>query len=150
LNLKNYTSTVPVEKTVARIEEMLGKFGAHSIAKEYMGGSVEAISFRLIAAGRYVDIRLPTNHEACFQALWKHVVRAKHGTRERIRDQARRTSWKLMEDWVHVQLSLIRMNQAEMLQVFMPYVWDGKQTFFQVVKANNFLALPSPSKEKTS
>ena len=34
------------------------------------------------------------------------------------------------------------MNQAEFLQVFLPYIWMGNQTFFQRVREHNLLALP--------
>jgi hypothetical protein len=39
------------------------------------------------------------------------------------------------------QLSLIQMRQADFIQVFLPYVWDGKQTFYQALKASNYKAL---------
>jgi hypothetical protein len=46
-----------------------------------------------------------------------------------------------MLDWVAVQLSLIEMKQAELLQVFLPYLWAGKTTFYESIKQGKFKAI---------
>lgn len=33
------------------------------------------------------------------------------------------------------------MKQAEFIEVFLPYVWDGKQTYFESMKIGGFKAL---------
>jgi hypothetical protein len=52
-----------------------------------------------------------------------------------------------VEDWVEVQLSLIRMQQADLLQVFLPYIWDGSRTFYAAIKERNFLAITDGREE---
>ena len=142
VNLKNYTSTVPVERTIARIEQLLAEAGATDITKQYQGGKLASLSFRVdLPTGRDIEVRLPANHQAVLAAMVKAVRRPRRGTLDRLRDQAIRTSWKLMQDWVQVQMSLIHMQQADLLQVFLPYVWDGKQTFYAALQGRNFLAL---------
>ena len=142
MNLKNYTSSVPVERTISRIEQALAEAGATGITKQYAAGKLACLSFRVvIPAGRDIEVRLPANHEAVLNAMFKAIRRPRRGTLERLREQALRTSWKLMQDWVEVQLSLIRMQQAELLQVFLPYVWDGRRTFYAALQGRNFLAL---------
>ena len=64
---------------------------------------------------------------------------------DKIRDQASRTAWKLMQDWIEIQVSLIEMRQVEFLQVFLPYVWDGQQTYYSYLKEGNFKLLPERS-----
>lgn len=34
------------------------------------------------------------------------------------------------------------LKQVEFLEVFLPYAWDGKQTYFEAMKANQYKALP--------
>ncbi len=46
-----------------------------------------------------------------------------------------------MQDWVEVQLSMIQMKQADLMQVFLPYVWDGKRTYYDALKVNGFRAM---------
>jgi hypothetical protein len=94
-----------------------------------------------------VSVKLPANVEGVFEAMKREVKRPHTGTIQRLREQSGRTAWKLMQDWVEVQLSLIAMQQAEFIQVFLPYVWVGKQTFFDRIKNDNYLAL-GPGKEK--
>jgi hypothetical protein len=142
MNIKNYTSNVPIERTVARIEQVLAEAGANGIAKSYKGGAVVALSFRIkLPAGRDVEIQLPANVEAVYGALAGAVRRPRYGTLTRLREQAGRTAWALMRDWVEVQVSLIQMGQAEFMQVFLPYVWDGKRTFYTALKETNYAAL---------
>lgn len=143
--MKNYTSEVPVEKTVARIEEALVRSGASNIMKEYVAGRVSGISFALSNPnGGKVIIRLPANIEAVFEVLRKQVKRHNHQTQQRLHEQSKRTAWKLMQDLVEVQLSLVEMRQAEALEVFMPYVWNGQRSFYAHVKEAGFTALPAP------
>jgi hypothetical protein len=88
-----------------------------------------------------MTIRLPANPDGVYDMLRSKVKRPRSGTLQKLRDQATRTAWKLVQDWVEVQMSLIEMQQAEFLQVFLPYVWDGKKTFYSALKDQGFKML---------
>lgn len=149
MNIKNYTSGVPVERTISKIEQALAASGATGIIKDYEAGQLVALSFRVtLPTGRTVSVRLPANHQAVYTTLKKQIVRPRTGTMEKLQDQALRTSWKLMQDWVEVQLSLIRMQQVDFMQVFLPYVWDGRRTFYAALKEQNYLALPESTDQR--
>ena len=45
-------------------------------------------------------------------------------------------------------MSLIQMKQAEWMQVFLPYVWDGRQTFYDRLKGEGFKGLPDPDRRE--
>jgi hypothetical protein len=141
--IKNYTSGVPIDRTVSKIESVLVEAGASNIMKDYAGGELKAICFTVVNPHdrTKVSIRLPANVDEVYAVLKSEVKRPRSGTLDKLKDQAGRTAWKLMQDWVEVQLSLIRMSQAEFLQVFLPYVWDGRQTFYSALKAGGFEAL---------
>ncbi len=144
--IKNYTSDVPVSRTIARIEECLMKAGATGILKDFAGGRVSALCFKLNTPqtnGKEIAIRVPVNEEAIYKVLVASVRRPREGTLARLCDQASRTGWKLMQDWIEVQLSLIQMKQADALQVFLPYVWNGKMTFYQSLSESKFRMLTS-------
>ena len=144
--IKNYTSGVPVERTLARIEAALVRGGATGVSKEYGEGRLLAVCFAVVdpQTGRRTAVRLPANVDGVYQALRAAVKRPRRGTLDKLRDQASRTAWKLMQDWVEVQMSLIQMQQAEFLQVFLPYVWDGQRTFYAVLKDSGFKLLAAP------
>ena len=153
--MKNYTSTVPAERSVSDIEDLLVRAGAKSISKEYANNEVSALNFVIKnpETELHIGVRLPANQDAVFQVLKKGRsprARPARGWEQRLREQSRRTAWKLMYDWCAVQLSLIEMKQAEMLQVFLPYVWSGQQSFYEHIKASKFDALTLEYKPKGS
>ena len=140
--IKNYTSGVPVEKTILRIEMALITGGAIGITKDYSDQKIDSISFSIPSLEkRLVAIRLPANVEAVYQVFMSSMKRPQEGTEARLRDQAARTAWKLVQDWVEIQMAMIKMKQAEFMQVFLPYIWDGKQTFYASLKEGNFKLL---------
>lgn len=145
--MKNYTSTVPVTRTISRIESALVRGGAKGIQKQYEDGVLVAIFFSVDTGGKLLNIRLPANVEAVIKVLKKPVKRPREGTLDRIIEQADRTAWKLVQEWIEIQISMIEMEQADFLQVFLPYVWDGKTTFYAAIKANGFKMLPEARKE---
>ena len=145
--MKNYTSTVDANTTIYRIEQILVRFGASNISKDYTAGEVTGISFSINAgADMPMLIRLPANVEAVAEYFFKSSKKPVNkdkvpAWKERIAEQAKRTAWKLVQDWIEVQLSLVEMKQAEAAQVFLPYAWDGKVTLFQMLKEKRFPAL---------
>lgn len=143
MNLKNYTSSVPAMTSMGRIETALVKAGATDISKKYEDGVCVAITFRLLTNGTALFFKLPARVNRCFTVLWNEVKRPKSGTKELIRSQAERTAWKIISDWVDIQLSMILLEQALPLQVFLPYVYDPQtdQTFFERMESQNFKLL---------
>lgn len=162
--LKNYTSNVPVVQTLAEIEKVLIKCGVTGIQKDYHpsgSGKVIAVTFQIkFTDGQpAISIRLPANEERALQALWMDYVDGEsvekvNGGDERIlynnrkqkrrndfRDQAERTAWRIVRDWIEVQMSMIQMQQADFLQVFLPYVWDGKLSYYDRLNQSKFAGL---------
>lgn len=147
MNIKNYTSGIPAETTIARIEFKLASIGATHIMKMYgPDKKVSALIFNMPNGTKSYPVRVPANVHACFEALWKdycqRVSRPRQETKATLMEQASKTAWRLVQDWIDIQVSMIVMKQAEALQVFMPYIWDGKQTYFEAVKNGGFKALP--------
>jgi hypothetical protein len=148
--IKNRTSTVPVDRTISRIETFLVRAGAQNIFKDYSNGDLKGVCFSFYhpVQKRLIAIRLPANVPAIEKCLLESMKRPRRETRNRLHDQAARTAWKLMQDWIEVQVSLIEMEQAEFLQVFLPYVWDGKRTFYAALQEGGFKLLGAPAKEE--
>lgn len=142
VKIKNRTSNVPVERTISRIESFLVSVGATGISKDYEDGELKAVCFSVKKDERIIEVRLPARVEAVRETLLNNIKRPRRGTVEKINQQAARTAWKLVQDWVEVQVSMILMGQAKFLQVFLPYVWDGKKTFYDILEERQFKALP--------
>lgn len=153
--MKNYTSTAQAETSIADIERLLVAHKARDISKRYSPtGEVEALQFSIespVPGGFPIWIMIPANVEGAFKVLRKRRKHATKANEQRDREQAKRTAWRLMLDWVHVQLSLIEMEQVQLLQVFLPYVWDEtrQETLFAKIANNEFKALTyQPTKEE--
>jgi len=162
MNIKNYTSNVPVGTTINRIQNLLIEAKVNGISMEYgENQEVVAILFH-VKLDRDYSIRLTANVNAVHDTFWSLYVgkdrtgKLQNGDeyvvygRKRLkkssfREQAERTAWKLQQDWVQVQLSLLVLQKVDFLQVFMAYLWDGKQTYYQSLKQGNLLALPAAS-----
>lgn len=141
--MKNYTSGVPVERTVSRIESVLIRAGASDIVKNYEGGKLAGLIFSIFepSTKKKITIKLPANTEAVRAIFRQSIKRPRRGTLDKLEAQAERTAWKLIQDWVEVQISMIEMNQAELPQVFMPYMWDGRRTLYLAAKESGFKLL---------
>jgi hypothetical protein len=157
--LKNYTSDVPVSETIHRIEKVLIRCGVNGIMKEYgsTAGDIVAVTFRIdTAAGMPMTVRLPVDKERCLEALWLDYVDGdklspdgnsmswhsrKKKQKSDFADQAARTAWKIIQDWVEVQMSMIQTKQAAFEEVFLPYLYDGRETVYQRIKERGFRAL---------
>jgi hypothetical protein len=160
--LKNYTSNVPVHQTIHRIEQVLIRCGVSGITKEYAPepGKIAAITFhiKIDPDKPPITIRLPADEKKALDALWLDYVGTdklapdgeriqwnsyKKKVRKDFKDQAERTAWKIIQDWVEVQMSMIQTKQAEFIQVFLPYVWDQQlqQNFYDRLKSTNYKGL---------
>ena len=143
--IKNYTSTVPSERSIAHIERRLVEHSARNIMKEYgANGELAGIYFIVQMDGREVPYKLPAKIDRVGEALMKAKRRPRADTRKKVLAQAERTAWKLIADWVDVQMSLIELEQAEFAEVFLPYTYDAgkRETFFERVKAGGYKLLP--------
>ncbi len=147
--LKNYTSTVPVSRSMAFIESKLVQNGAKAILRTYdKDRRVEAMCFSLEIDGRPVRFKLPARVSNCEAVLRANLsARARPETIKKIPDQAMRTAWKIVSDWVEAQMAMIELAQIEVMEVFMPYVFNGKYTYYELIKEKGFKALlPGASK----
>lgn len=139
--LANYTTTVAVSETIAEIESLLSKFGANEISKQYDAGNPVGINFVVKLDGFPLQFRLPIDVKACRKVLNSYKMRPSLKSPA----HAERVSWRIMRDWIRVQLSMVEMKQAEMAQVFMPYAIAGGQTAYQMFRVNRSKELGSGS-----
>ena len=126
----NYTTTINPGKSAAEVQQILAKAGAKSVAIDYADGVPSALTFTIVYLEQQIHFRLPCNAEGVLKALTKYGSKVPHSKRNI--EQARRVAWRIIKDWVEAQLAIVESKQAEMTEVFLPYVIaENGQTMFQ-------------------
>jgi hypothetical protein len=139
--IKNYTSDVPAVRSMNHIEKRLVQNKAKSIMKTYgPDGTLSAIAFIMPTNGKEFPFKLPARIDRVEKTLLAQVRRPRKETFTRIKQQAERTAWKILADWVDIQMALVELDQAEISEVFMPYLYNHKkeETLFDQWKSNGF------------
>lgn len=142
-SLKNYTSKVPVSKTLVLIEEELVSIGANRIVKEYESGKVASLAFVYKLGGNDIPFMLPVNHESTYKHLINGRKKITTSQQKQLASQAERTAWKNLYDWVRAQVVLIKLSQVDFMQVFLPFAYDysTNTTLYDRIKGQDFKLL---------
>lgn len=136
--IKNYTTTISVNKTIGEIQGILSKHGATAIMTEYDNGNVTGLSFKIMTPRGELGIRLPSNTDRVLQ-----VLKNQKKNNTKVKDtfeQANKVAWRIIKDWVDAQMAILETEMVEMEQIFLPYVLNNKgKTLYQEFKENQLL-----------
>ena len=129
--LKNYTSTQSVFKSAMELERILVDHGAMQIQKDTADGKITALRFIVNTAVGIVPFELPVNVEAVYKKLEQDK---KSNARVKLSfEQAERTAWRNVRDWIMAQMAIIEAGQVAMEEVFLPYLTDSRgRTMYQL------------------
>lgn len=137
----NYTTTIAVEKTTGEIQGKLARSGAQAVMTEYDSEQVLcALSFRMMCSGIMVSFRLPAQIDRIYILLQRDNKVAR---KLKTRDQAARVAWRIIKDWIEAQLAIVEAEQAEMVEVFLPYAQNPStgKTLFEQLSNDQFALL---------
>jgi hypothetical protein len=135
--IRNYTTSVPANRSIEEIQTALVKHGATGVMYEYEQGTgrIQALKFRLPVNGQDVGFSLPVEWRR-FQAVLQH----QRVTRWRDEDYVYRVAWRNIRDWVMYQLALYETQMVDMPQVFLPFaISRGGKTLCEHVQDQKFL-----------
>ena len=146
MNLRNYTSSVTVERSVQLIEHCLVQAGADHISKFYdTDKTLVGMTFQLqITPGRFAAFKLPARWANVYKQMMKGVKRPRPNTESLVKAQAQRTAWKLLYDQVSVLVSNVLIDQLSAVEAFMPYLFDGEKTLYENARDRQFKGLLGP------
>ena len=55
-------------------------------------------------------------------------------------EQAERVAWRILKDWVEVQMALLDMKMVQFEEIFMPYIEiNNGQTLYEKLEEQQFL-----------
>lgn len=118
--IKNYTTTIDVYKSLGEIQGALASHGARKIMVDYDGtGHPVGVTFGIETQAGLRGFLLQANVDGVRAVFARQKVKAQDG-------QAERTAWRNIRDWIMAQMAIIEAGQAEMEEVFFPYLTDGR------------------------
>jgi hypothetical protein len=130
--IKNYTSNVDSYTSLGELQGALARGGATRILINYDGGKPIGVMFSLQNERGIMNFALPANVEGVLEVFRNQKVSAN-------RDQAERTAWRNIRDWVLAQMAFIESGAVKMDEVFLPYLTDGNRTIYQLYKSGQLL-----------
>lgn len=155
--VRNITTSIKSEKTLMEIEGILAKFGARGIYKEFDSeGNVNLLMFYIVHKGQKIPFKMPMNIEKARKIIKLAVDERKLQRKfleEPLRtEKAYMVGWRIIKDWIHSQMSLLEMEFAEPLQIFLSYAYNPVEdkTMYEKFEENKdkFLALENSSHSK--
>ncbi len=153
--LKNYTTEVPANRSISEIQEILQKYGVSGVMMEYEQGTgrIESLAFKIDINGQPWGFRMPLRWRQALETLYRgkksvknmYSQQARITAAERTReDHAYRVAWRILRDWVDVQMALVELEIVQIQEVFLPYVIQRNgQTLFENIVTDPSLLLGS-------
>lgn len=140
----DYTTNVPVERTLPEIEKLLQRFGVTKSMRDYANGEVVGLSFSiLLQNGKEIYFRMPCDADKVFTIIMRGYKRKQRGTEKKVREQSAKIAWRLLYDSLAADLSRIELGQIRPEQLFFGQIINPEtgQTFFEVVEERGFKML---------
>lgn len=141
--IKNYMTVVDVYKSLGEIQGALASHGARQIMVEYGdSGAPMGVAFAIETPTGRRGFALPANIDGVEAVFRKQKVKAD-------REQAEKTGWRNLRDWVMAQMAIIECGMVQIDEVFLPYLTDGHgSTLYRLYQAGQLALGTSSSSEE--
>lgn len=131
--IKNYTTKIDCYQSIGEIQGVLAKNGARKIMIDYDNtGLPVGIAFAIQTQQQMHAFILPANIDGVMSVFKKQNLKADI-------EQAKRTAWRNVRDWIMAQMAFIESGNVQMDEIFLPYLSDGKKTLYQAYKSGQLL-----------
>jgi len=128
----NFTTAVPVSRSVAEVTKLLVKGGATSIMSRYADdGAITGLSFTVATDLGPRAFQLPVNADSVTQAL---VRDPRVPRRSKTSAQGERVAWRILKDWIEAQLAIIEAGMVKLDEVMLPYMVDNGVTVYELYR----------------
>lgn len=135
--IKNYTTKVSTFQTLGEIQGTLAEHGARKVMIDYdNSGNAIGITFGLEVQGAMTAFQLKANIEGVLLVFKKQRLKED-------REQAARTAWRNVKDWITAQMAFIECGNATMDEIFLPYLMGSNNKTLYECFSSGQIALPS-------
>ena len=140
--IKNYTTKIAADRTVAELSQLLARKGASGIMTSFgEDAKPVALKWRIKSKHGPLSFSMPVRIDAVYEVMTQQRVMATDAKSRR--EQAYRTAWRIIKDWVEAQLALLETEMVDFEEVFMPYILSGRETLYQAMSEGRVKALPA-------
>ena len=131
--IKNYTTKIDCYQSIGEIQGVLARHGARKIMIDYgESGHPNGIAFAIQSGQTAQMFILPANVDGVEAVFKIQKIKAD-------RQQAERTAWRNVRDWIMAQMAFIESGNVQIDEIFLPYLTDGKKTLYQAYKSGQLL-----------
>lgn len=132
--IKNYTTKIDIYTSLGEIQGALAKAGAQKIMVDYADGKPTGVTFALYRENFGLQgFTLPAAVDGTLRVFSRQNVKPD-------REQAERTAWRNIRDWVLAQMALIESCDVPIDEVFLPYLINKEgQTLYQIYSTGQLL-----------
>lgn len=143
------TTKIEASRTVAEIQELLGRYGCAGVMTLYENNEVKAVCFQIMFLDKSMAFKLPCRWEAIYNVMRKDIKRPREGKLENLEAQAKRVAWRQILRWVEAQLALVETDMVKIQEVFLPYVQVDLtgRTLYQQIEDKGFKMLGHSKEE---
>lgn len=129
--LLNYTTSVPVSRTVTEVSRLLAGAGARAVTTRYDGAREAGLSFVLDGPHGERWFTMPVDIKGVHAVLLRQYQDGELGRGQRGKslcspEHAARVAWRIAREWLAVQLALVDARMASLDQVMLPYLHVGQ------------------------
>ncbi|MBF6606985.1 MAG: hypothetical protein IVW53_15570 [Chloroflexi bacterium] len=132
--LKNYRSQASETSIFEAIRKALATHKARRITFDSDDeGQAIGIEFSVVVQGTTLAFRLPVRLDNAAKLVKQSYVSLGRGiSKDALRDQAYRTAWANIRDWIEAQCALIDIGMVRTEEVFLPYLLNQEgKTYFE-------------------
>lgn len=116
--LLNYTTRIPVARTLGEVTAILVKAGARQVMTEYgVGGEPSGLTFAIQTPLGVRGFTLPVEAKAI-----EKILERQRDNRYKGEEQSHRVAWRIIKDWLEAQVALIETAMVTFDQVMLPYM----------------------------
>jgi hypothetical protein len=142
----NYTTSINPDRSIAEIQQSLVAHGASRVMVEYAQDRMPAsLSFVIETQFGARPFRLPSNIDGVLRVLNDQWQQGRVAKRLACREHAARVAWRIVKDWVQVQLALVESGISTVEEVLLPYLLGADDRTLYEIMVDQRLALPAPA-----
>lgn len=120
-----HTTEKSPQTSASEAMQLLGIIGASNISTDFANGELTGMTFQVRIGEKVVSYRLPVRSDAIEATMLKIAKGKRNWWRDgveitkKVKEQARRTAWRMMLEWLKIQTAFVENGIRHPAEVFL-------------------------------